>query len=154
MANVKITDLTELAAVDIATNDVLPIVDINTDTTKKVTISSLSTGVADANDFVTFTRLNANLNVVSANAALGLRQLTNVITSGGANTFHVATPPASNPTAISNVQVFIDGLAQKPKTSSSDNDYIYTAGSGLVTITDASLPSGLTVQITALYPPG
>ena len=38
MANVKITDLTELAAVDIATNDVLPIVDINTDTTK-VTIS-------------------------------------------------------------------------------------------------------------------
>ena len=36
MANVKITDLTELAAVDIATNDVLPIVDINTDTTKKL----------------------------------------------------------------------------------------------------------------------
>ena len=107
-----------------------------------------------SNDFITFTRLNANINVVSANAGIGLRQLTNVITSGGANTFHVATPPASNPTNISNVQVFIDGLAQKPKTSSSDNDYIYTAGSGLVTITDASLPSGLTVQITALYPPG
>ena len=116
--------------------------------------SKISTADSASNDFVTFTRLNANLNVVSANAALGLRQLTNVITSGGANTFHVATPPASNPTAISNVQVFIDGLAQKPKTSSSDNDYIYTAGSGLVTITDASLPSGLTVQITALYPPG
>ena len=107
-----------------------------------------------SNDFITFTRLNANINVVSANAGIGLKQLTNVITSGGANTFHVATPPASNPTTISNVQVFIDGLAQKPKTSSSDNDYIYTAGSGLVTITDASLPSGLTVQITALYPPG
>ena len=116
--------------------------------------SKISTADSASNDFVTFTRLNANLNVVSANASLGLRQLTNVITSGGANTFHVATPPASNPTAISNVQVFIDGLAQKPKTSSSDNDYIYTAGSGLVTITDASLPSGLTVQITALYPPG
>ena len=66
----------------------------------------------------------------------------------------MATPPGStNPTTISNVQVFIDGLAQKPKTSSSDNDYIYTSGSGLVTVTDASLPSGLTVQITALYPP-
>tara|TARA_Y100001938_G_scaffold19628_2_gene24611 strand:- start:1817 stop:3190 length:1374 start_codon:yes stop_codon:yes gene_type:complete len=116
--------------------------------------SKIATTDSASNDFITFTRLNANINVVSANAGVGLKQLTNVITSGGANTFHVATPPASNPTTISNVQVFIDGLAQKPKTSSSDNDYIYTAGSGLVTITDASLPSGLTVQITALYPPG
>tara|TARA_Y100001937_G_scaffold107869_1_gene150944 strand:- start:1068 stop:2441 length:1374 start_codon:yes stop_codon:yes gene_type:complete len=116
--------------------------------------SKIATTDSASNDFITFTRLNANINVVSANAALGLSQLTNVITSTGANTFHVATPPGSNPSAISNVQVFIDGLAQKPKTSSSDNDYIYTAGSGLVTITDASLPSGLTVQITALYPPG
>ena len=116
--------------------------------------SKIATTDSASNDFITFTRLNANINVVSANAALGLSQLTNVITSTGANTFHVATPPGSNPSAISNVQLFIDGLAQKPKTSSSDNDYIYTAGSGLVTVTDASLPSGLTVQITALYPPG
>ena len=116
--------------------------------------SKISTLDSAANDFITYTRLNANINVVSSNAAIGLKQLTNVISSTGANTFHVATPPGStNPTAISNVQVFIDGLAQKPKTSSSDNDYIYTAGSGLVTVTDASLPSGLTVQITALYPP-
>ena len=116
--------------------------------------SKIATTDSASNDFITFTRLNANINVVSANAALGLSQLTNVITSTGANTFHVATPPGSNPSAISNVQLFIDGLAQKPKTSSSDNDYIYTAGSGLVTVTDASLPSGLTVQITALYTPG
>ena len=81
MANVKITDLTELAAVDIATNDVLPIVDINTDTTKKVTISSLSTGVADANDFVTFTRLNANINLVQDNVA----GLTSTLTIRGDN---------------------------------------------------------------------
>jgi len=112
-----------------------------------------SIAASAANDFITFTRLNANINVVSGNVALGLTQKTNVITSGGANTFHIATPPASNPTTISNVQVFIDGLVQKPKTTSSDNDYIYTAGSGLVTITDASLPSGLAIQITALYPP-
>ena len=118
-------------------------------------INTLTTNIntLDSNADANFTQLNANINVVSGNASLGLKQLTNVITSTGANTFHVATPPASNPTTISNVQLFIDGLAQKPKTSSSDNDYIYTSGSGLVTVTDASLPSGLTVQITALYPP-
>ena len=119
-------------------------------------INTLTTNIntLDSNADANFTQLNANINVVSGNAAIGLKQLTNVISSTGANTFHVATPPGStNPTTISNVQVFIDGLAQKPKTSSSDNDYIYTSGSGLVTVTDASLPSGLTVQITALYPP-
>ena len=68
MANVKITDLTELAAVDLATNDVLPIVDINNDSTKKVTIASLDTRSA-SNDFITFTRLNANINVVQDNVA-------------------------------------------------------------------------------------
>ena len=119
-------------------------------------IDGLTTNIntLDSNADANFTQLNANINVVSGNAAIGLKQLTNVISSTGANTFHVATPPGStNPTTISNVQVFIDGLAQKPKTSSSDNDYIYTSGSGLVTVTDASLPSGLTVQSTALYPP-
>ena len=119
-------------------------------------IDGLTTNIntLDSNADANFTQLNPNINVVSGNAAIGLKQLTNVISSTGANTFHVATPPGStNPTTISNVQVFIDGLAQKPKTSSSDNDYIYTSGSGLVTVTDASLPSGLTVQITALYPP-
>ena len=68
MANVKITDLTELAAGDLATNDVLPIVDINVDATKKVTIASLDTRSA-SNDFITFTRLNANINVVQDNVA-------------------------------------------------------------------------------------
>ncbi len=118
-------------------------------------LNSLTTNIntLDANADANFTQLNANINVVSGNAAVGLKQLTNVITSTGANTFHVATPIGQNPTAISNVQVFIEGLAQRPKTSSSDNDYIYTSASGLVTVTDASLPSGLTVQITALYPP-
>ena len=77
MANVKITDLSELAAVDLATNDVLPIVDINNDSTKKVTIASLDTRSA-SNDFITFTRLNANINVVQDNVAaisvtLGIR---------------------------------------------------------------------------------
>ena len=35
MANVKITDLTEIAATDVAAVDVVPIVDIDQDETKK-----------------------------------------------------------------------------------------------------------------------
>src|SRR5210317_1623891 len=69
MANVKITDLTELAAIDVADNDVVPIVDVGGDTTKKITIESLKNATAAANDFVTFTRLNANINVVQDNVA-------------------------------------------------------------------------------------
>jgi len=68
MANVKITDLTELAAIDVAVDDVLPVVDISNDSTKKVTIASLTASVADANDFATYTLLNANIDAVSSNA--------------------------------------------------------------------------------------
>ena len=55
MANVKITDLTAIAATDLATNDVVPIVDINNDQTKKVQLDELREFVGYANDFVTFT---------------------------------------------------------------------------------------------------
>ena len=82
MANVKITDLTELAAVDLATNDVLPIVDINNDATKKVTIASL-TGLSDANDFVTYTQLNANIDVVSGNVDAVEANLVSIVDTGG-----------------------------------------------------------------------
>ncbi len=68
MANVKITELTELAAVDVADNDVVPIVDVGGDTTKKVTAASLRAYASEANDFVTYTVLNANIDVVSSNA--------------------------------------------------------------------------------------
>ena len=67
MANVKITDLTAIGATDLATTDVLPIVDINNDQTKKVQLDELKKFVGDANDFVTFTQLNSNINVVSGN---------------------------------------------------------------------------------------
>jgi hypothetical protein len=66
MANVKITELVELAAVDLADNDVLPIVDVGSDATKKVTIVSLRS-FASANDYVTFTSLSANINAVQSN---------------------------------------------------------------------------------------
>jgi len=75
MANVKITDLTELSAVDIANDDVLPIVDLGNDSTKKVTIASLTATLAAANDFATYTLLNANIDQVSANADAYYTQL-------------------------------------------------------------------------------
>ena len=153
MANVKITELTELAQADIADADVFPIVDVGADATKKVTIANLRTNIAAANDFVTFTRLNANINLVSANVALGLKQLINVAASAtgegtGSNNFFVATPPGSNPVAIDNVVVSLNGITQTKTT-----DYIYTPASGKVTFTDAAIPSGLTVQIITLNPP-
>ena len=106
-----------------------------------------------ANDFVTFTRLNANLNVVSSNVALGLKQLINVAASAtgegtGSNNFYVSTPGASNPTTIDNVVVSINGITQAKTT-----DYLYDKNTGKVTFKDASIPSGLTVQIISLNPP-
>src|SRR6056300_520599 len=82
MANVKITDLTELAAVDLATNDVLPIVDIDNDATKKVTIASVRT-IADANDFVTYTQLNSNIDVVSGNVDAVEANVASIVDTGG-----------------------------------------------------------------------
>jgi len=79
MANVKITDLTALSGDNVASNDVLPIVDINNDQTKKIAISDLITATSAANDFITFTQLNANLNVLDANAdAIEARRVANV----------------------------------------------------------------------------
>jgi len=79
MANVKITDLTALSAADVASDDVLPIVDINVDQTKKIAISDLIAATSAANDFITYTQLNANLNVLDANAdAIETRRVANV----------------------------------------------------------------------------
>ena len=106
-----------------------------------------------ANDFVTFQRLNANINVVSGNVAVGLSRKVNVAASvtgagSGNNVFFVATPAGGNPTAIDNISVSINGIMQTKTT-----DYIYTAGTGAVTFKDALIPDGLIVQITSFNPP-
>jgi hypothetical protein len=82
MANVKITELSELAAVDLADGDVLPIVDVGADTTKKVTIASLKI-VSDANDFVTYTQLNANIDAVSGNVDAVEANVVSIVDTGG-----------------------------------------------------------------------
>jgi hypothetical protein len=46
MADLKISQLTALAAVDAASTDVLPIVDVSATETKKITVDSLKTAVA------------------------------------------------------------------------------------------------------------
>lgn len=79
MANVKITDLTALAGGDAVDTDVFVIVDISADQTKKMTKAELVTAVSAANDFVTFTQLNSNINTVSANAAAVETRRTNNI---------------------------------------------------------------------------
>ena len=47
MANVKVTELTALAAADSASTDVLPVVDVSADATKKLAISDLHRSVPD-----------------------------------------------------------------------------------------------------------
>ena len=115
--------------------------------------SKIATTASAANDFVTFTRLNANINVVSSNVAVGLARKVNVISSAdgegsGNNNFFVATPAGGNPTAIDNISVSINGIMQAKTT-----DFLYTAGSGKVTFKDALIPDGLIVQITSFNPP-
>lgn len=70
MANVKITDLTELFSNTLAGTDVLPIVDIDADETLKISIQSLREGVAYANDYVTYSVLSSNIDTVSSNVTL------------------------------------------------------------------------------------
>ena len=82
MANVKITELVELSAADLADVDVFPIVDVGADTTKKVTIASLKTGVAFANDFVTFTAAVAASDAVEARRVANVAGAVSTITTG------------------------------------------------------------------------
>ena len=79
MANVKITDLTALSGADVADADVFVIVDVNADQTKKLTRTASKIAISDANDFVTYTRLNANIDIVQDNVASAS---SNAISSG------------------------------------------------------------------------
>ncbi len=148
MANVKITDLTELAAADVAGTDVFPIVDIDADATKKVTIASLQTAVAAANDFVTFTNITANLdivqdNVASQSAGVEARRVANIagavstITTGNLTASRALVSDSSGKVAVSPVTSteigYVDGVTSAIQTQidtkiattdSASNDFI------------------------------
>ena len=110
-----------------------------------------------SNDFITFTRLNANLNVVSSNVDSGVglvKKVNSAVSTGSSNVFFVATPTASQkPADIDKVDVFIDGIRQRPDSlTGSNHDFVYSSADASVTITAPSLPSGLIVVIDALCP--
>jgi hypothetical protein len=65
MANVRISELTELFTSDLSSDDIIPIVDIDANATKKVTVNSLFS-VATANDYATFETLSAAIDNVES----------------------------------------------------------------------------------------
>mgnify|MGYP003113114715 FL=1 len=144
MANVKITDLTALSGGDAVDTDVFVIVDISADQTKKMTKAELVTAVSAANDFVTFTQLNANLNTVSANAAAVETRRTNniagaisTVTTSDLTASRALVTNGSGKIAISDVTAtelgYLDGVssavqtqldAKIATTTSASNDYV------------------------------
>ena len=80
MANVKITYLTALSASDSADADVFVVVDVDADETKKMTKAEAVTALSAANDFATFTLLNANVNTVQSNVATNVTDIAAVET--------------------------------------------------------------------------
>ena len=81
MADFKISELTELAAIDVAGVDILPIVDISADITKKVTITSLTAVIAP-----NASTWDSTASTVSANSATWDKAST-IITTGSATDF-------------------------------------------------------------------
>ena len=144
MANVKITDLTAISAADVADTDVFVIVDVNADATKKITRTDLKTAIAAANDFVTFTQLNANINVVSDNAAaVETRRVANIagaistVTTSDLTASRALITNGSGKIAISDVTsdeiAHLDGVssgiqtqldAKIATTASASNDFV------------------------------
>lgn len=126
------------------------------DTALQARITANNT-LLNSNDFITFTRLNANINVVSANVDSGVglvKKVNSAVSTGSSNVFFVATPTAAQkPSDIDKVDVFIDGIRQRPDSlTGSNNDFVYSSTDASVTITDPALPSGLIVIIDALCP--
>ena len=126
--------------------------------------SKIATTVSASNDFVTFARLNANVNVVQDNVAaltgggFLLRPFTNsnVQAAGStANTFFVGTALPGD--GLANIlSVALDGVVQQKDvpsgTFAANNDFIINAVAAHASIkfTAPSIPVGSTVIITTL----
>ena len=144
MANVKITDLTALSGGDVASNDVLPIVDINVDQTKKIAISDLITATSAANDFITFTQLNANLNVLDANAdAIEARRVANVTVMTDEDTA-LQSRLATNVTAFTAEDTALQVRINANSLSAASNDFItFTRLNANINVVNQNVNSGV-----------
>lgn len=100
--------------------------------------------VAASNDFVTYTRLNANINVVSGNvvASTEMTPFTNVNTAlGTSNCFFVGRDITSH----ANIAVVsLDGITQ------GNTEFVYHLSNDTIQFKDASIPSGTVVTIFSL----
>jgi len=116
--------------------------DANADAIESRRVTNVS--VAASNDFVTFTRLNANLNVVQDNVAalsgsLTVSPFVNVNTATGtSNAFFVGKDTSQDDHILT---VSLDGLIQ------SNNEFVYHHSNNTIQFKDASIPSGIIVQI-------
>jgi len=100
--------------------------------------------VAASNDFVTYTSLNANINVVSGNvvASTEMTPFTNVNTAlGTSNCFFVGRDITSH----ANIAVVsLDGITQ------GNTEFVYHLSNDTIQFKDASIPSGTVVTIFSL----
>ena len=189
MANIKITELPNLAGADAAEGDVFVIDDINVTTSKKITIANvkaavgttgltasraletngsgdivvsdvtstelnhldgvssgiqtqldakIATTASASNDFVTFTRLNANVNVVQDNVAAIPSSFANArYVTTTANSYNIGVTVAS----INEVDVYVGGAYQSKK------EYVLANSSHNVQFTDATFVAGEDIEI-------
>ena len=100
--------------------------------------------VAASNDFITFTRLNANINVVSDNVASSteMTPFSNVNSAlGTSNCFFVGRDITSH----ANIAVVsLDGVIQ------SNTEFVYHLSNDTIQFKDVSIPSGTVVTIFSL----
>ncbi len=100
--------------------------------------------VAASNDFITFTRLNANINVVSDNVASSteMTPFTNVNSAlGTSNCFFVGRDITSH----ANIAVVsLDGVTQ------GNTEFVYHLSNDTIQFKDVSIPSGTVVTIFSL----
>jgi len=99
--------------------------------------------VAASNDFITFTRLNANINVVQDNivASTGLVPFVNVITTAGSNAVGMGVDTTTDANVVT---VTLDGVVQ-PNT-----EFVMNHTTNVLQFKDVAIPSGTIVSIFSL----
>jgi len=99
--------------------------------------------VSASNDFVTFTRLNANINVVQDNivASTAMIPFVNVITTAGSNAVGMGVDTTSDANVVT---VTMDGVVQ------ANTEFVMNHTTNVLQFKDASIPSGTIVTIYTL----